>query len=101
MAETRKKNIFKRIRDKWNELDQETRDWLKVVGIWTVDGYLFGRIVSEYKTQKRLNNIRDAALGVGYMTGKVDAYKEMAMSPYKQMDNGMKRLEQMGKATKF
>ena len=99
MAE--KKNIFTRIKEGWQELDKETKTWIKAIGIWTFDGYLFGRLVSEYKQKKAVNNMKEAALGVGYMTGLKDAYRDMAMNPYHQMDNSMKRLEQQGKVTKF
>lgn len=93
MAE--KKNIFTRIKDYWKDLDDESKTWIKAIGIWTFDGYLFGRIVSECKQRKTINNVKEAALGVGYITGMKDAYRDMAMN------NGMKRLEQQGKVTKF
>lgn len=98
----KKPNIFKRIKRWWKEdLDQDTRDWFKVVGIWTVDGALFGSCITAGVMAKKANKAIKTGVYAGYYQGRLDAYKEMAQNPYAMMDTGMKRLEQQGIAKKF
>jgi len=101
-SQEKKPNIFKRIKRWWKEdLDQDTRDWLKIVGIWTVDGAAIGSCITASVMAKKANKAIKTGVYSGYYLGQLNAYKEMAQNPYAQMDAGMKRLEQQGKVTKF
>lgn len=98
----KKDNIFRRIKRWWKEeLTSDERTWLKIVGIWTVDGVMIGTAVTGAVKNKQMKKAVDRSLAVGYIQGQMDAYKEIAQNPYSQMDIGMKRLEQQGKAKRF
>lgn len=98
----KKPNIFKRIKRWWKEdLTSDERTWLKIVGIWTIDGAMIGTAITGAVKNKQMKKAVDVSLASGYIQGKLDAYKEIAQNPYMQMDLGMKRLEQQGKARKF
>ena len=102
IVEQKKPNIFKRIKRWWKEdLDQDTRDWLKIVGLWTVDGAMIGSCITAGVMAKKANKAVKTGVYAGYYQGQLDAYKEMAQNPYAMMDAGMKRLEQQGIAKKF
>ena len=96
-----KPNVFKRIKCWWKKLDQNDRDWLKILGIWTVDGAMIGSCITASVMAKKAKKAVETGVYSGYYLGQLHAYKEMAQNPYTQMDAGMKRLEQQGKATKF
>ena len=92
-----KKSVFKRIKEWWQELDDETQDWLKVVGLWTVDGAIFGSMA--IAKNKQMTRVAQKAATYGYIEGTKDAYKEMMKNPYQMI--GMRTLEQQSKAKKF
>lgn len=96
----KKKGIIQRVKDWWN--DRSYGEQLAmVVGIWTLDGVLWGSYFTKcYKDQQAVKIAQDAEQK-GYLQGKMDAYKEIAQNPYQQIDLGFKRLEQQGKAKKF
>ena len=98
----KKENVFKRIKRWWKEeLDDDERTWLKVVAIWTVDGAMIGTAITGAVKNNQMKKAVNHSLATGYIQGKLDAYKEIAQNPYTQMDIGMKRLEQQGKAKRF
>ena len=97
----KKKGFFQKIKDRWNELDQETKDWFKIVGIWTVDGALLGTCIGAAITGKQAKKEVVKAYLVGVNDGKDEAYLKMMQNPYGMMNAGMARLEQQGKAKKF
>lgn len=98
----KKKSVFGKIKDWWKSLDTDTRDWLKITAIWTVDGALIGGgIVAGIVGKKTEEAVKTAAVA-GYLEGKMDAYREMIReNPYIQMDIGMKKLDRQGKVTHF
>lgn len=103
IVEQKKPNIFKRIKRWWKEdLDQDTRDWLKIVGIWTVDGALIGSGITASVMAKKEKKAVETSVYSGYYLGQLHAYKEMAQDSNKQqMGDSLKRLEQQCKTTKF
>jgi len=102
MAATREKkdNIFTRVRNWWNGLSND-QQWLCVTGIWTIDGLLWGSYLTAKHKDKQIAKAEELGATKGYILGQIDAYKEIASNPYAQMDIGMKRLEQQGKAKHF
>lgn len=100
MATEKKKNVFTKVKDWWQGLTND-QQWLCVVGLWTVDGLLWGSYLTTKKMSKQIIKAEQIGATKGYILGQMDAYKEMAQNPYSQMDIGMKRLEQQGIAKKF
>ena len=102
MATEQKKerNPFKRISNWWNGLTRD-QQWLCCVGLWTVDGLLWGSYLTARHKDKQIAKAEEIGATKGYILGQIDAYKDIAQNPYKQMDVGMKRLEQQGKAKHF
>lgn len=96
----KEKNPFKRIRNWWNGLTND-QQWLCVVGVWTVDGLLWGSYLTARHMDKKVANAEKIGACKGYVCGQMDAYKEMAQNPYGMMDAGMRKLEMQGKAKKF
>ena len=72
-----RKNIFKRIKEAWQELDKETRDWLKVVGIWTIDGAMIGTICTAAHKNKQIKRVAAQAYLMGAHDGETNAYQNM------------------------
>lgn len=81
----KKKSFFQKIKDRWNELDQETKDWLKIVGIWTVDGVLLGTCIGAAATSKQAKKEVVKAYLVGVNDGKDEAYLNMIQSQQPQL----------------
>lgn len=98
--EKKKFRPIARVKDWWNGLTSD-QQWLCVVGLWTFDGALFGSLITAKHKDKQIEQAEKIGASKGYILGQIDAYKEIAQNPYKQMDVGMKRLEQQGKATRF
>ena len=96
----KKPNVFRRVQNWWNGLTND-QQWLCCVGLWTVDGLLWGSYLTARHYDKKMTKVEQVGACKGYVLGQIDAYKEMAQNPYAMMDTGMKRLEQQGKATKF
>ena len=96
----KEKNPFKRIRNWWYGLTND-QQWLCVVGVWTVDGLLWGSYLTARHMDKKVANAEKIGACKGYVCGQMDAYKEMAQNPYNQMNAGMNRLEKQGIAKKF
>lgn len=82
----KKKNIFTRIKDKWNELDEDTKDWTKITAIWTFDGLLWGSIITAIRKEKKMVRVAKNCAAAGYIQGQMDAYKEMAQNPYRTVN---------------
>lgn len=78
----KKGNVFTRIRNWWKyDLDQDTRDWLKITGIWTVNGTLWGSLITAGGLKRKMKKEIRKAEAAGYITGAMDAYRDMAMQP--------------------
>ena len=65
-----KKNVFTRVKDWWKEIDEETRGWLKVVGISAITAIIYGKKMKKIEKNATIN---------GYVYGAMDAYKDMAL----------------------
>jgi len=102
MANTngQKKGIIRRVQDWWYGLSENQQIGL-VCGVWFLDGILYGSYGMKIHKDKQAKEIAAHAAAQGYLMGQSDAYKEIAQNPYKQMEIGMKRLEQQGIAKKF
>ena len=98
---TEKKNVFGKIKDWWKSMDQYDRDWLKVVGVWFVDGIGIGVLCTAASKNKKMKQKVTVARAEGYLTGKMDTYREIIQDPYFRMNQGMNKLEKQGKATRF
>lgn len=93
----KKPNIFKRIKRWWKEdLDQDTRDWLKIVGLWTVDGAMLGSCITAGIMSKKANKAVKTGVYAGYYQGQLDAYKEMAQNPYEAVNKAISIGEKNG-----
>lgn len=101
VVEKKKKSFVQKIKDKWNSLSEDEKDWTKITAIWTFDGLLWGTLITSIVKDAKTKKIAKNCAAAGYIQGQMDAYKEMAQNPYKQMDMAMRRLEQQGKVTKF
>ena len=89
----KKPNIFQKIKRWWKEdLTEDDRDIFKIAGIWFVDGAMIGAAVGTCACAKKAKKATDVAATAGYISGKMDAYKEMAMNPYQ-----MPKTEQQNK----
>ena len=99
----KKENIFKKIKRWWKEeLTDDERTWLKVVGVWTVDGALIGSIITGTVKNKQIRKAAEVSYSKGYLTGTLDTYREITQqNPYQQIDNGFKKFEKQGKVNKF
>lgn len=89
-----------RVKNWWNGLSND-QQWACVVGLWTVDGLLWGSYLTARHKDKQIVKAEQIGATKGYILGQMDAYKEMAQNPMTQMDIGMRRLEQQGKAKHF
>ena len=97
----KKKGFFQKLKDKWNSLDPETKDWVKITSIFTVDGVIWGTALGLAISGKQIKKEAAKAYLIGVNDGKDDAYLKMMQNPYAMMNAGMTRLEQQGKAKKF
>lgn len=101
-VKVKKENVFSKIKRWWKEeLSEDERTWLKIVGIWTIDGAMLGTAITGAVKNKQIKKTAIRAAEMGYTQGQIDAYKEMAQNPYFMMDAGMRKLEQQGKAKRF
>lgn len=98
--EKKKFRPIARVKDWWNGLTSD-QQWLCVVGLWTFDGALFGSLITAKHKDKQIEQAEKIGASKGYILGQIDAYKDVAQNPYKQMELGMTRLEQQGKAKHF
>lgn len=96
----KEKNIIKRVKNWWNGMSPD-HQWMCVVGIWTIDGLLWGSYLTARHKDKQIAKADQIGQAKGYIMGQMDAYKEMASNPYGMMNAGMKKLEQQGIAKKF
>ena len=101
VVEKKKKSFVQKIKDKWNSLSQDEKDWTKITAIWTFDGILWGSIFTAISAERKMKKVANTAAAAGYIQGQMDAYRDMAQNPYKQMDMAMRQLEKQGKVTKF
>lgn len=99
----KKENVFKKIKRWWKEeLTDDERTWLKVVGVWTFDGAMIGTIITGAVKNNQMRKIAKQTYAKGYLVGTLDAYREVAQqNPYQKIDNGFRKLENQGKVTKF
>lgn len=88
-----KKSIFKRAKDYWNSLDRESKNWLAALGIWTVDGFIFGSAITSIFAAKRTNKLVKQETVAAYLTGlhdgEVSAYQNVVKSM--QATNGINK----------
>lgn len=95
-----KKNIFRRMKDRWDGLTND-QQWACVVGIWTLDGLLWGSYLTARYKDKQIAKAEEIGAYKGYICGQMDAYKELAQNPYQHTNNGTNRLERQNIAKKF
>lgn len=76
MAE-QKRGPIKRLKDWWDGLTYNQQLGI-VVGIWTLDGFLFGTEITAAHKNKQMKQAVHIAKAEGYINGQMDAYKEMA-----------------------
>lgn len=91
----KKPNVFRRVQNWWNGLTND-QQWLCCVGLWTVDGLLWGSYLTARHYDKKMTKVEQVGACKGYVLGKIDAYKEMAQNPYKAVDNAIKIGEKNG-----
>lgn len=75
--ERKERNPIKRVKRWWNGLTND-QQWMCVVGLWTVDGLLWGSFLTAAHKDKQIAKAEEIGAYKGYICGQMDAYKEMA-----------------------